>query len=66
MLAGIAESGGRSTLKKYVKRPGDRPAIEFMYFIYAPNNVRGLEYQTIADVGLEWPAELQAIDELLS
>lgn len=66
MLAGIVESGGRSTLKKYVKRPGDRPAIEFMYFIFAPNNVRGLEYQTIAEVGLEWPAELQAIDELLS
>ena len=64
MIAGASESGRR--LKPYVKQPGDRPATEFMYFTYAPDKVRGTSYQTIAEAGLEWPAELEAIDDLMS
>tara|TARA_R100000458_G_scaffold11201_1_gene8959 strand:+ start:3998 stop:4630 length:633 start_codon:yes stop_codon:yes gene_type:complete len=56
MLAGASESGRK--LKPYVKQPGDRPATEFMYFIYAPDKVRGNKYQTIAEIGLEWPGTL--------
>ena len=61
MVAGAAEHGRR--LKPYVKQPGDRPATDYMYFLHAPQNVRGTHYQTIADVGLEWPGELEAIKE---
>jgi len=64
MLAGASDSGRR--LKPFVKQPGDRPATEFMYFIHAPTGKREHEYQTIADAGLEWPAELKAVDDLLS
>lgn len=64
MLAGAVENGRR--LKPYIVQPGDRSATEFMYFIYAPDGVRGKDYQTIAEVGLEWPAEIQAVEDLLS
>ncbi len=64
MIAGAADGGRR--LKPYVKREGDRPATEFMYFIYAPSGVRGPNFQTIAEAGLEWPAEIQAVEDLLS
>jgi hypothetical protein len=64
MIAGVAESGRR--LKPYVRRPGDRPATEFMYFMHAPEGVRGLNYQTIAEAGLEWPAVIQEVDDLMS
>lgn len=62
-----AEASGRA-LKPYVKRPGDRPASEFMYFIHAPTGHRSPDdrYQTIATVGLEWPAEIQAEEDLMS
>lgn len=64
MIAGASDSGRK--LKPYVNKPGDRPATEFMYFIHAPDKVRGLKYQTIAEVGLEWPAEIQEVEDLLS
>lgn len=64
MIAGVKSNGRR--LKPYVKRPGDRPATEFMYFMHAPGGKRGAEYQTIADVGLEWPVELQEVEDLMS
>lgn len=54
-----AAGSGRRTLKPYVKRPGDRPATEFMYFMHAPNGKREHEFQTIAVAGLEWPAEIK-------
>jgi len=61
MLAGASESGRR--LKPYVKQPGDRPATEFMYFLHAPDKVRGTKYQTISEVGLEWPGEIEEAPE---
>lgn len=64
MIAGAADHGRK--LKPYVKQPGDRPATEFMYFVHCPNGIRGHDYQTIAEDGLEWPEELEAIDDLLS
>ena len=66
MLAGALE-GGRK-LKPYVQQPGDRPATEFMYFIHAPNGQRGHESERlpISEVGLEWPAELQEFEDLMS
>lgn len=63
MMVG-AETHGRK-LKPYVQRPGDRPASEFMYFAYAPNGARGAEVpKTIAEIGLEWPGELQLQEDL--
>jgi len=53
MIAGATAHG--RTLKPYRRMEGDRPASEFMFFHHAPLGVRGLEYQTIAEVGLEWP-----------
>ena len=64
MIAGASEHGRR--LEPYVKQPGDRPATEFMFFIHAPSGKRGVEYQTIAEAGLEWPEEIEAVEELLS
>ena len=64
MIAGATASGRR--LDPYVKQPGDRPATEFMFFVHAPKGVRGTEYQTIAEAGLEWPEEIKAVEELLS
>lgn len=64
MIAGASEHGRR--LQPYTKQPGDRPATEFMFFVHAPRGVRGTEYQTIAELGLEWPEELKAIEDLLS
>ena len=63
-IAGARENGRK--LKPYVKQKGDRPATEFMYFVYAPNGVRGASYQTIAEAGLEWPAEIQAVEDFMS
>ena len=51
--ADASESG--RVLKPYVKRPGDRPATEFMYFVHAPSGRRGHEFQTISEAGIEWP-----------
>ena len=62
-VAGAAESGRK--LKPYIKRTGDRPATEFMYFIHAPDGVRGKNFQTIAEVGLEWPAVIQETEDIL-
>lgn len=64
MIAGAAEHGRR--LEPYIKQPGDRPATEFMFFVHAPKGVRGTEYQTIAEAGLEWPEEIKAVEDLLS
>ena len=64
MIAGATASGRR--LEPYIKQPGDRPASEFMFFIHAPSGKRGVEYQTIAEVGLEWPEEIKAVEDLLS
>lgn len=64
MIAGATTHGRR--LNPYVKQPGDRPATEFMFFVHAPNGKRGVEYQTIADTGLEWPEEIKAVEDLLS
>lgn len=64
MIAGATASGRR--LEPYVKQPGDRPATEFMFFVHAPKGVRGTEYQTIAEAGLEWPEEIEAVEDLLS
>lgn len=64
MIAGATASGRQ--LEPYVKQPGDRPATEFMFFVHAPKGVRGTEYQTIAEAGLEWPEEIQAVEDLLS
>tara|TARA_R110000824_G_scaffold142670_1_gene309921 strand:+ start:73 stop:708 length:636 start_codon:yes stop_codon:yes gene_type:complete len=61
MIAGASESGRR--LKPYVKQPGDRPATEFMYFTHAPDKVRGAKYQTISEVGLEWPVAIEVAPE---
>ena len=61
MIAGAADSGRR--LKPYVKQPGDRPATEFMYFLHAPDKVRGNKYQTISEVGLEWPGAIEEAPE---
>lgn len=60
-----AAAHGR-TLKPYIKQPGDRPATDYMYFLHAPTGVRGAEIQTISDIGLEWPVEIQEVEDLLS
>ena len=59
-----ATTNGR-VVKPYVRHPGDRPATDFMYFIHIPEKHRGREYVTISDVGLEWPAALEEIDNFL-
>lgn len=53
-------------VKPYVRQPGDRPATDFMYFVHVPDKNRGRDYQTVSTVGLEWPAALEEIDDLLS
>lgn len=63
-ILGASTHGRR--LKPYVQQPGDRPATEFMYFVHAPDGHRGNTIQTIAELGLEWPAVLQEVDDLLS
>ena len=52
--------------KPYVRRPGDKPAMDYMYFQHVADKHRGNVYQTISEAGLEWPAELEEIDDLLS
>jgi len=59
MIAGASEHGRQ--LKPYIKQPGDRPATDFMYFNHCPERVRGLKYQTISEVGLEWPEATEEI-----
>ena len=63
-IADAAESGQRK--KPYIRKPGDRPAMDFMYFQHVADKQRANNYQTIADAGLEWPEELEQIDDLLS
>ena len=59
MIAGASEHGRQ--LKPYIKQPGDRPATDFMYFSHCPERVRGIKYQTISEVGLEWPEATKEI-----
>jgi hypothetical protein len=59
MIAESVDGVGRQ-LKPYVRRPGDVPATDFMFFHHAPNGVRGHEFPTISEVGLTWPIKTKS------
>lgn len=63
----IQRMGGRGRkLRPYMRDPRDVPASRFMYFQHVPNKMRGNEFSTIEEDGLEWPEVLEEIDEILS
>lgn len=63
-----ARANGK-TLKPYIRLPNDEPAANYMYLQVCPDQklpARGtIAPSTIGEIGIEWPNEIQSVDDLL-